>query len=117
MGRFFKTVAAHVPPPAGIRSPMLWGTEDRLEELFGSRARETRSRRRDFVFRYRSPEHWVEVFRSWYGPVHRAFASLPGDGRRALERDLVALLRSMNVARDGTLAVPGTYLETVVTRA
>jgi len=117
VGRFFKTVAARVPPPAGIRSPMLWGTDEHLGELFGCEAGAARSRKRDFVFRYRSPEHWVEVFRSWYGPVHRAFASLPADGQTELERELTALLESMNVARDGTLAVPGAYLETVITRA
>jgi len=116
VGRFFKCVAAHVPPPAGLRSPMLWGTEDRLAELFGSDVREFRSHRRAFVFRYRSPAHWVEVFRSWYGPVHRAFASLPEVGQRALERELLALLEGMNTARDGSLAVPATYLETVLTR-
>jgi SAM-dependent methyltransferase len=116
IGRVFKAVGAHVPPPKGLRSPLEWGTEPRLAELFGSEAREVRTQRRVFVFRYRSPAHWLEVFRTWYGPIHRAFHALaPGD-RPVLERELTTLLDEMNVARDGTLVVPSTYLEAVIVR-
>jgi hypothetical protein len=76
-----------------------------------------RAAQRQYAFRYHSPAHWVEVFRTWYGPVHRAFASLAPDAQQALERDLTALLEAMNVARDGTLVVPGDYLEAVIVRA
>lgn len=117
IGRVFAAVGAHLPPPPGLRSPMAWGTEPRLAELLGSEARELRTRRRDFVFRYRSPAHWLEVFRTWYGPIHRAFLALAPEARPALERELTALLEGMNVARDGTLAVPATYLEAVIVRA
>jgi SAM-dependent methyltransferase len=116
IGKVFKTVGAHVPPPKGVRSPLEWGTDARLAELFGGEGREIRTERRVFVFRYRSPAHWLEVFRTWYGPIHRAFQSLAPDGQTALERDLTALLEEMNVSRDGTLAVPSTYLEAVITR-
>lgn len=116
IGRVFKTVGAHVPPPAGLRSPAAWGTEPRLHELFGVEARELRTQRRDYVFRYRSAAHWLEVFRTWYGPVHRAFLSLAPDARTALERDLTALLDELNVAHDGTLVVPSSYLEAVIVR-
>jgi SAM-dependent methyltransferase len=117
IGKVFKIIGKHVPPPAGLRSPLAWGTEERLDELFREEARELRARRRDFVFRYRSPAHWLEVFRTWYGPIHRAFLALPPDGRPELEHDLTTLLEQMNVATDGTLAVPSTYLEAVIVRA
>lgn len=117
IGKVFRTIGAHVPPPAGVRSPAAWGTEERLEELFGDGARELRAARRVFAFRYRSAAHWVDVFRTWYGPVHRAFAALSPDAQGALERELTALLESMNVARDGTLVVPSDYLEAVIVRA
>jgi SAM-dependent methyltransferase len=116
IGRVFKTVAKHVPPPPGLRPPPEWGTESRLAELFGGEVRDIRTRRRDFVFRYRSPAHWVEVFRRWYGPIHRAFLALPPDGAAALERELTALLEESNAATDGTLAVPSSYLEAVMPR-
>jgi SAM-dependent methyltransferase len=116
IGRVFKTVGAHVPPPPGLTSPLAWGTEPRLAELFGGEGREIRTQRRVFAFRYRSAAHWLEVFRTWYGPIHRAFLALAPDDRPALERDLTALLEEMNVARDGALTVPSTYLEAVVVR-
>ncbi len=117
VGQMFKVVGAHVPPPPGLRGPALWGTEARLSTLFGVECRAIRAERRDFTFRYRSTAHWLEVFRSWYGPVHRAFAALAPEGQAALAADLGALVERFNVARDGTLVVPSTYLEAVITRA
>jgi ubiquinone/menaquinone biosynthesis C-methylase UbiE len=117
VGRLFKTVGAHVPPPPGARSPAFWGTEGGLAELFGPGAGALRTAVRNFTFRYLSPAHFVEVFRTWYGPIHRAFQALPPDGQATLERDLRALVEGANVARDGSLAVPGAYLEAILTRA
>lgn len=116
IGQVFKVLASHVPPPAGLRGPPQWGTEERLAELFGAEAREIRAQRRDFAFRYRSAAHWVEVFRTWYGPIHRAFAALAVEGQEALAADLSALIERLNVARDGTMVVPSAYLEAVITR-
>jgi ubiquinone/menaquinone biosynthesis C-methylase UbiE len=116
VGQMFKVVGAHVPPPAGLRGPALWGTEARLAELFGTESRELRAQKRQFTFRYRSTAHWLEVFRTWYGPVHRAFAALPPEGQAALAADLGALVERFNVARDGTMVVPSAYLEAVITR-
>ncbi len=116
IGKVFRVVGQHVPPPAGLRSPLAWGTDQGLEDLFGGEAREIRVRRRDFVFRYRSAAHWLEVFRTWYGPIHRAFLALAPEAQPALERDLRALLDEMNAGADGTLSVPGEYLEVVVVR-
>ncbi len=117
VGSVFQIVGRHVPPPAGLRRPSEWGTERRLAELFAGDVRQIRAREREFVFRYRSAAHWIEVFRAWYGPIHRAFLALSPDRAAALERDLTTLLEESNVATDGTLAVPSAYLEAVLIRA
>jgi SAM-dependent methyltransferase len=116
IGRLFDVMTAFVPPPPGLRSPMTWGAEPRLVELFGPRASDIRTRRKTYVFRYRSPEHWVDYFRAYYGPTHRAFAALDAAGQQALEAALLGLLREWNEGRNGALAVPGEYLEAVVTK-
>jgi hypothetical protein len=112
----FKTLGRHLPPPAGVQPPSLWGTEAHLQALFGERAAEVAVTRRLFNFRYRSAAHFIEVFRTWYGPVHKAFAALPAEGAAALERDLTALLDGANRVGAGTLVVPSAYVEVVVTR-
>ena len=116
IGRLFKTIGAHVPPPAGIKPPPLWGTEARLAELFGAQAKQLRCERRHFNFRYLSPAHWVTVFREVYGPTHKAFAALEPADAATLEREILALLEAMNVAGPGSLVVPSEYLEIVVTK-
>jgi ubiquinone/menaquinone biosynthesis C-methylase UbiE len=116
IGRMFKVLGRHVPPPAGVQSPLLWGTEARLAELFGDKAAKIDVTRRMFQFRYRSAAHFIDVFRAWYGPVHKAFAALPADKAEALSRDLAELLDGANRAGTGSLIVPGEYLEVVVTR-
>jgi ubiquinone/menaquinone biosynthesis C-methylase UbiE len=114
IGQMFKVVGRHVPPPAGVTPPPRWGTRDHLDQLFGTGAAEMRLAARQFAFRYRSPEHFVEVFRRWYGPTHKAFAALAADGQAALERDLIGLVAVFNQATDGTAVVPAEYLEVVL---
>jgi SAM-dependent methyltransferase len=116
VGQMFKVISGHVPPPAGLRGPPLWGTEARLGEMFGAQARELRVQRREFNFRYRSTAHWLEVFRAWYGPTVRAFAALDAAKQGALAADLTALVDRFNVARDGTLVAPSAYLEAIIVR-
>ncbi len=116
IGRLFKVIGAHVPPPAGVQPPSLWGTESHIVELFGTKATHIRCERRLFNFRYRSAAHWVQVFRELYGPVHKAFGALADDGAKSLERDITALLVELNVAGQDSLVVPGEYLEIVITR-
>lgn len=115
VGQMFKTIGRHVPPPAGIRPPSLWGTRARLKELFGHAA-SVAAEPRHFNFRYRSPAHFVEVFRSWYGPTVKAFAALPPDRQPELERDLLDLIARFDRAGDGGMVVPSEYLEVVVTK-
>ena len=116
IGRLFKVIGAYLPPPAGMKSPALWGTESHIVELFGSRAAHIRSNRRHFNFRYRSAAHWVQVFRDFYGPTHKAFAALDATAGQALERDIIALLEQMNTAGAASLVVPSEYLEVVITK-
>ena len=116
IGRLFKVIGAHVPPPAGLKSPALWGTLAHLAALFDVSPAQIRCERRMFNFRYRSPAHWVQVFRDFYGPTHKAFAALDVAGQAALERDITALLLELYVAGASSLVVPGEYLEVVVTR-
>jgi len=116
IGRLFKVIGGHVPPPAGLKSPAMWGSEAYLAELFGASAAHIRCERRVFNFRYRSAAHWVQVFRDYYGPTHKAFAALDAAGQQALERDLQSLLAELNVAGEAALVVPGEYLEVVITK-
>jgi ubiquinone/menaquinone biosynthesis C-methylase UbiE len=116
IGQVFKTLGRHLPPPAGVQPPSRWGVEAHLHSLFGETATAITLTPRTFNFRYRSPAHFIEVFRTWYGPIHKAFAALPADAALALERDLTDLLNSMNRAGAESLVVPSEYLEVVVTR-
>lgn len=116
IGQLFKTIGKHLPPPAGVKSPALWGTAARLEEMFGGVAAEIAAEPRMFVFRYRSPDHWLEIFKTFYGPTLKAFAALDDSGQAALRRDLLALLGEFNHADDGTIVVHSEYLEAVITK-
>jgi ubiquinone/menaquinone biosynthesis C-methylase UbiE len=116
IGQLFKTLGKHLPPPAGARSPALWGTEARIKEMFGPSASHIRAERRNFVFRYRSPEHFVEIFKTYYGPVLKAFAALDATKQDALKQDILALINSMNRSGDSTMVLPSEYLEIIITR-
>jgi SAM-dependent methyltransferase len=115
LGDLFRAVAKYVPPPAGVQSPLLWGKPDHLGELF-EQSRAIAHARRMFPFRYESAEHFVEIFRTFYGPTHKAFAALDAGGQAALETDLVTLLRKADVGGGRGLVVPAEYLESVITR-
>ena len=117
IGKLFKLIGRHVPPPAGVKSPALWGSESHLAGLFGAQSAQIRAERRHFNFRYRSPAHFVEVFRDYYGPTHKAFAALDEAGQQALEFEILALLGELNVAGPASLVVPSEYLEVVITKA
>jgi ubiquinone/menaquinone biosynthesis C-methylase UbiE len=115
IGQMFRVVAKYVPPPAGVKSPLLWGTRDHLQLLFAGAASITHTVR-EFNFRYESAEHFVEIFRTYYGPTYKAFAALDASGQAALETDLLALLKRCARPSAAGLVVPGEYLETVITR-
>jgi SAM-dependent methyltransferase len=114
IGQVFKTIGRYVPPPASVRSPALWGTETRLSELFPGH--EISASKQIFNFRYRSACHMLEIFRTYYGPMNRAFAALDDAGQAALEGDIQALIARMNRGGADTMIVPSEYLEAVITR-
>lgn len=116
LGDLFKVIGRHVTPPAGLDSPMLWGMQPRIETLFGAQATDVRVQRKEFMFRYRSPEHWIQVFRDFYGPTHKAFAALDAEAQRRLTEDLIETLQHRNIAGRDSLVVPGEYLEVVVVK-
>ena len=111
-----KSSGSYVPPPPGLKSPSLWGTRSYLAELFGPASWDISAQTREFTFRYRSPEHWIDIFRTKYGPLLKAFEALDPARKIALAGDLAALIARFNRATDGTMVVSATYLEVVITR-
>jgi SAM-dependent methyltransferase len=116
IGGLLRTVVRYLPPPAGVASPLLWGTEDHQRELFGDQLSQLRASRREYVFRFAAPDDFVEFFRVNYGPVHKAFAALDEAGRGQLHQDLVALVGEYDRARGASVAIASEYLETVAVR-
>ncbi len=116
IGQVFKTIGKYIPPASGVRSPALWGTTTRIEELFRESAHDIHVTNREFNFRYRSPAHWIEVFKTYYGPMNKAFGALDAERQSAFTQDLLDLMASRNRSRDETLVLPSEYLEVVITR-
>jgi len=115
IGQLFKTLGKHVAPPTGVVSPAFWGDEDWLASQF-SKSSSIEFTMRHFNFRYRDPDHFINVFRTLYGPVHKAFMSLDNDAQMALQTDIQALLNDFNESKDGSVAIPAEYAEIVITR-
>jgi ubiquinone/menaquinone biosynthesis C-methylase UbiE len=116
IGQLFKTIGSHLPPPAGLRSPLQWGTRSWLEQAFGGGISGLKAEPRHYIFRYRSPEHFLDVFRRFYGPMVKAFEALDKKGAKALNHDIVELIGRFNRSGDATMVVPGEYLQVVLTR-
>jgi SAM-dependent methyltransferase len=116
IGNMFRTVGKHVPPPPGIKPPPLWGSEERLRELFGEGVSSLRTTRHSYAFRFLSAEHMIDSFRTYYGPVHKAFESLDVAGQDAFARDLEELVHNWNISGDETVVAPSDYLEVVAVR-
>lgn len=114
IGQLFGVIGKHVPPPQGLQSPSRWGVPMHLAEWFSDSATRIHVEPKTFVFRYRSPEHWLEVFRTWYGPVLKAFASLDRAGQLSLEADVLGLIARFNQSGDGTAVIPAEYIEVTV---
>jgi ubiquinone/menaquinone biosynthesis C-methylase UbiE len=116
IGQLFKTIGKYVPPAPGVKSPALWGTKARLDELFGESAKETRATSRQFTFRYASPAHWIDVFRTYYGPMNKTYGALDAEKQAAFTRDLLALMQAGNRSGNHSLVLPSEYLEVIVER-
>ena len=115
IGQLFKTLGQYIPPAAGVKSPALWGTKAHLDAMFGAGG-SVFAKPRHFAFRYKSPQHMLDIFRDFYGPVLKAFAALDAEKQKALEADILALMARCNSVKDGTLVVMSEYLEVVVTK-
>jgi len=116
VGQLFRSIGKHLPPPAFAKSPALWGTRARIDELFSGHARAIHTEQQHFAFRYRSNEHMLDVFKMYYGPVLKAFAALAPGAQVELRSDILALIERFNRATDGTAVVPSEYLVAVITR-
>lgn len=116
VGRLFEIIGRRLPPPPGVDSPALWGTEPHIVRLFGRQAFDIRCERRMFHMRYASAAHWLQVFRDFYGPTHQAFAALDAAGQQSLAADITALLESMNIGGPESLVVPAEYLQVVIVK-
>jgi ubiquinone/menaquinone biosynthesis C-methylase UbiE len=116
IGQVFKTIGKHLPPPSGVKSPALWGTPARIREMFEPHATAIELQPRHFAFRYLSAAHWIKVFKTYYGPMLKAYAALAPQAQAALTADLEALVARFNRAGDGSMVTPSEYLEIVITR-
>jgi ubiquinone/menaquinone biosynthesis C-methylase UbiE len=116
IGQMFKTIGKHLPPPAGLKSPALWGTREWMNKAFGDEASSITAEHRHFVFRYRSARHFLDVFRDYYGPMLKAFEALDQPGKKALSQDIIDLVGRFNTSGDASMVVPSEYLQVVVTR-
>jgi len=116
IGQLFKTIGKYLPPPSGVKSPAVWGTRSWLETTFAAAASTLAAEPRHFTFRYRSAQHFLDVFRSYYGPVLKAFEALEEANRQPLARDIVDLVGRFNISGDKTMAVPSQYLEVTITK-
>jgi ubiquinone/menaquinone biosynthesis C-methylase UbiE len=116
VGALFRLVGRYVPPPAGLPSPALWGKREHLAELFGDKVSSLEVKHRDFNFRYESAEHFIDTFRKYYGPTHKAFAALDEAAQASLTREMEVLLREHDHGGGSTLVVPADYVEVVAVR-
>ncbi len=116
IGQLLKLVGRYVPPSPLLTPPSRWGATDHLEALFGASTSSIAVTPRNFVFRYRSPEHWIDVFRTWYGPTLKAFASLSAEKQVELAEEMKTLIATFNVSGDATVVIPSEYVEVVITK-
>jgi SAM-dependent methyltransferase len=117
VGTMFKTIAEHAPPPPGLDSPLLWGTEERLRELFGDGITELRVESRNSRQPFRSPDHYIEFFRTYFGPTQMAYERVGPEGEQALTDGLRTFLEGANIAGDRAMVLEAEYLEVVAIRA
>jgi ubiquinone/menaquinone biosynthesis C-methylase UbiE len=117
VGRMFATTVKHAPPPPGVKPPLLWGVEDHVRDLFGDGISSLSAERREAVFRFPSPQAWLDYFRTYFGPTISAFERVGPEGEEALAGDLLALAEDANEAADGRMRVRSEYLQVIAERA
>jgi ubiquinone/menaquinone biosynthesis C-methylase UbiE len=117
VSQLFAIVAKHTPPPPGFTPPVLWGTEERVRELFGDEVSDLKMERRISRQPFRSIDHYLEIFRNYFGPIKLAFERVGPDGEAALEADLREQLEKCNTAGDRAFVLEPEYLQVVANRA
>ena len=116
IGNLLKTIGKYLPPPAGVKSPAVWGVRDWVQTTFGAAVSKITAEPRHLTFRYRSAQHFLDIFQTYYGPVLKAFAAIEETGRKELARDIIDLVGRFNKSGDHTMVVPSEYLEVVITK-
>jgi SAM-dependent methyltransferase len=116
VGQILHLVSSYVPPPIGVPSPLEWGTKACVGNLFGTEVNSIGIRRREFVFRYWTPQYWLETFRTFYGLTHQSLGVLDGLERDGLQRDLLALAAAHNTSTRGPMRIPSGYLEVLAVK-
>jgi ubiquinone/menaquinone biosynthesis C-methylase UbiE len=116
IGQLFKTIGQYITPPPGVNSPAAWGTKTFLQQHFGSHTTQLQSESRHFTFRYQSPQHWLDMFSTYYGPLLKTFEALDESTGTKLSTDVLSLIQRFNKADDGTMVVPSEYLEIVAVK-
>lgn len=116
IGELFKTIGKHVPPPAELKPAALWGTEDRVRELFGDAVATLTFKQGSLRQNYLSPEHFAEFFVSNYGPTLKASETLDEQARQAFMDDLVELARRFNKYGDEACSVDADYTVVIATK-
>ena len=116
IGQLFRTIGKHVPPPTGVNSPAMWGSREWIEDAFGTQCEVTSFKRKNFMFRYRSATHFLDFFRTFYGPMQKAFDALDTEGQAALHADMIALIETFDVSKTDTLCIASEYAEIVIER-
>lgn len=117
VGEMFGTISKHAPPPPGVPSPLLWGTEEHVRELFGERISDLRTERRVSRQGFLSADHYIETFRRYFGPTETAYERVGSEGEQALTEDLRAMLEEANTGGERAMVLEAEYLELVATRA
>ncbi|WP_299951116.1 class I SAM-dependent methyltransferase [uncultured Ruegeria sp.] len=116
IGQLFKTIGKHVPPPAGVNSPAMWGNREWIDQTFGTQCEVASFQRKNFMFRYRSAAHFMEYFRTFYGPMQKAFKALDTDGQTALRNDMMALIDKFDISTNDSLCISSEYAEIIIER-
>ncbi|MGI9350926.1 MAG: class I SAM-dependent methyltransferase [Rhizobiaceae bacterium] len=114
IGQLFKTLGRHIAPPPGVNSPALWGSREWIDDTFGENCEVKSFELKKFTFRYRSPEHFIDFFRTFYGPMQKAFSALDETGQSALMADILGLVKQFNEATDGSARIHSEYAEIMI---
>jgi len=117
VGQMFQTISKHAPPPPGIESPLRWGTEDRVRELLGDGVSEISFERRISRQPFRSADHYIEFFRTYFGPTQTAYERVGPEGEEALTDDLRTFLEAANTAGDRAMVLEAEYLQVIATKS